>query len=547
MKFMEPRVILIGLDGINLYVTNKYMLPKLRKRELFIARLKSLIPPLTASAWMSIATGLSPGETGVLDYLNRKPNSYSVKPVSAYDYLGRSIWDIASLHGLKSIIIDYPCLYPPYTINGIITSGVGSPKRASKPQATLLELYKYLGDLWFEVNYFYNSKYNNLDLFFEDILKSLEYKIKQDLYLIDKNEDFNLFFSVISHTDWLFHRCWHIIYPNHPLRKKLSNEMKSLYNYMINYFFSEILGYLNEIILKFNSEANIFILSDHGFGSNYMVVNGAEIIRRLKLSKIVRPMEKILLENVRDIMSLAGIKIRLPTRRLKSKNENSLVGDRLISKIRIREDVLVDPQESILYLLPQTNCALALYVNLIGRDPIGKVPLEKYYLVKSYVRDRIYEMLSEVGVKALILFPQEIYRGSRLSLLPDILIFIERGGGVITFDWNKRWLVRKTNYSKRYTGSHRVDGLFMALGPNIRSSACYEKGEVKMSMNICDIVPLVSYMLDLPLYEGTGSTIDFKSIIIGKKDKLTYMSEQDKLLLNIWRARKKIEIVNDNC
>jgi len=149
------RVSLIGLDGGTWDVLNNLVdsgiVPNIRRmiEEGVSGELKSLAPPVTGGVWLSLATGLHPGFTGVLDFL--KYEGGSLKPVSSKEYRGIALWDILGTHKRRSIVIDWPTLYPAYPINGIMVS---SWLGLSTYQASIANTIESLvGDYDIVVNY----------------------------------------------------------------------------------------------------------------------------------------------------------------------------------------------------------------------------------------------------------------------------------------------------------------------------------------------------------------------------------------------------------
>ncbi len=112
------KLLIIGLDG----ATWDVLMPLIRNNRLPIFKklvkngsygiLESTIPPVTGAAWLSLATGKTPGKTGVIDFLNRKDRSYKLYPTSSADFKGRSFWDYLSKANKKVGIFNYPCYFP---------------------------------------------------------------------------------------------------------------------------------------------------------------------------------------------------------------------------------------------------------------------------------------------------------------------------------------------------------------------------------------------------------------------------------------------------
>jgi len=74
----RPKTLIIGLDGATFDVIDPLVrdgvLPTIGRLRAsgMSAPLTSVYPPVTGPAWASLATGKSPGKTGVFDFLNRR-------------------------------------------------------------------------------------------------------------------------------------------------------------------------------------------------------------------------------------------------------------------------------------------------------------------------------------------------------------------------------------------------------------------------------------------------------------------------------------------
>ncbi|MBZ0271562.1 alkaline phosphatase family protein [bacterium] len=78
----EPKVIILGFDGMDLRLVHKYMdeglMPNMQKLQGtgHLGRLDTTNPSESPVAWASFAVGGNPGKTGIYDFLRRMPGSY---------------------------------------------------------------------------------------------------------------------------------------------------------------------------------------------------------------------------------------------------------------------------------------------------------------------------------------------------------------------------------------------------------------------------------------------------------------------------------------
>ncbi|MFC7058378.1 alkaline phosphatase family protein [Halovenus salina] len=125
--------IVLGLDGATWDILKPLIqegaLPNIERlrSDGHSGTLESTFPPITAPAWLSMATGQNPGKTGVFYFLNREDSeSFDFETLGSDKFHGQSFWDVFSAHEQSVGIFNYPMLYPPYEINGFMVSGLGS-------------------------------------------------------------------------------------------------------------------------------------------------------------------------------------------------------------------------------------------------------------------------------------------------------------------------------------------------------------------------------------------------------------------------------------
>ncbi len=141
------RAVLIGLDGLEPRLVEPMLergelpnLASLRARGSYM-RVATTSPAQTPVAWSSVATGTNPGGHGVFDFLRRDPATYlpdlalnkyerknAFTPPRAVNLRrGQTVWDLLDQAGLPSVVLRFPCTYPPSLRLGRMLSGMGVP------------------------------------------------------------------------------------------------------------------------------------------------------------------------------------------------------------------------------------------------------------------------------------------------------------------------------------------------------------------------------------------------------------------------------------
>lgn len=264
------RLLILGLDGASFDVLEPMMedgvIPNIKRLCNVGAHgpMQTIIPPVTAPAWLALATGLNPGKTGVFDYVNRASEDEPVfRPISSDDYRGRSVWDYLGAKGLNVGIVSYPTLSPPPEVNGFVVSGMGGKKgNLCHPPQLEDELTEITGGYQTNLNLRQPKYKKDIGLFFEDIDRVLEIQGKSIKHLV-KTKNWDFVFAVLSLTDWMGHVLWKDIDPSHPLYDpKRSPSITSRFRET----WGKIDALIGELLSMVPDDTSFLIVSDHGMG-----------------------------------------------------------------------------------------------------------------------------------------------------------------------------------------------------------------------------------------------------------------------------------------
>lgn len=464
------KVIVIGLDGMSWGVLNKIIKDgELKALKEIVdggckASMRSIVPPVSEPAWISMATGLNPGKTGVIDFLNRvKRDEYRLIPVSSTYYKEKAIWDIASMYGLRVGVVNYPLLYPPYEVNGYMISGIGATdrKRITYPPDLIRELNDLVKGYEIDIDYM-NKRYDDLERFFSDILRIIRKRKNVITYLL-RTRPCELFFAVLSCTDWVLHLAWRIIDPQHPLHDKREHER--YYDKIIS-FFSEVDELFDDLLNLMSDDTILFIVSDHGFGPHCSVFN---LYAWLKL--------KGYLVEKRGL----GIIIRKTIDGVKRSWYNLIVGIKYIPD----PSSYIDFSKSIAFCLGHTIPFGGIYLSPYNNAEFTEV--------KRKLMSDIKLLEKQLDISIELYDPKEMYSGVKLELLPDLIMVVNGFKGAVIEDPLDKNIFSWSCFSKRHTGSHRLYGIFLAYGTHIKRGAYIEE------IQIYDVAPTILHVLGLPI------------------------------------------------
>ncbi len=152
-----PRVIILGLDGLDYDLTTRLMkegrlpgLSRLAKSGGF-ARLGTAIPAQSPVAWSDFTTGQDAGVHGIFDFIHRDPATMEpylstsrtdppklVLKLGGWQFPlsggkvellrhGRAFWEILEQHGVPTSVLRIPANFPPSGTAGHELSGMGTP------------------------------------------------------------------------------------------------------------------------------------------------------------------------------------------------------------------------------------------------------------------------------------------------------------------------------------------------------------------------------------------------------------------------------------
>jgi predicted AlkP superfamily phosphohydrolase/phosphomutase len=130
------RVLVLGLDGADWRICRPLMdqgrMPALARLvdEGAHGPLDSVIPPLSAPAWISFVLGSGPGRHGVTDFLERDARVYegtTGHTVTSHHYPKRTLLDLAGDRGLRVASVSVPMTYPSWELNGVMVAGGFTP------------------------------------------------------------------------------------------------------------------------------------------------------------------------------------------------------------------------------------------------------------------------------------------------------------------------------------------------------------------------------------------------------------------------------------
>jgi predicted AlkP superfamily phosphohydrolase/phosphomutase len=423
--------------------------------------LSSSIPCITVPAWTSMFASKDPGVLGFYGFRNRADYSYDRMSIATANAIHeRRVWDLVSENGKLSIVVGVPQTYPIKPLRGALISSFLTPNTDRQ--------YTYPNELRYEIDRVLDGRPYEVDVGqFRTDDKSFLLRQIQEMtakrfavvkYLVrEKAWDFFTFVEIgldrLHHGMWKF---WDATHPKHEPGNAFQDAIPDYYRYLDRQV-GEILGMLDD-------DTVVLVVSDHG----------------------VKAME-------------GGFAINEWLRReglLVLKEEPRYEG------IVPFEKVEVDWSKTTAW--GAGGYYARIFLNVEGREPLGKIPAGDY----EKVRDRITGMIEAIPdhqgtpMGSVVFKPQDLYREIRPpheggTIPPDLLVYLG----------NLRWRsLGSFGLPEIYTfendlgpddANHDQHGVFVLWDPRQNHGGRYVDG-----LQLMDVAPTVLDLMGLAVPSG---------------------------------------------
>lgn len=464
--------------------------------------LRSVLPPLSLPAWPSFATGTNPGKHGIYSFYTPKSGGYNMRPFSSQDIRGMTIWDYLDSIGKTSYLVNMPLTYPPYEINGVMVSGFpGStgkqePELYCFPESVAAELGAIAPHYKIEADNTRGFETGDEDQILEILCETLRERTKVVLHLL-RDKAWELFIAVFTCTDRVQHMFWRHMDPNHPAATPLG---RSRYGNVIDEFFQavdEVLGSMLELV---DERTTSIVVSDHGHSAQSAGVGVDQLLADIGMLKY-------------SASNRLGFTQATLYRKLAGTGLLRLAQQVIPKKIRSKIPTGIDFAHSMAYCYGFG----AINVNLKGREPAGFVEKDDYERVREELSHLLLSYVDPSTGKpivAKVYRREEIYRGDKLNLAPDILAVFHDGYGPRSWNLNGKAIQRidAREYASASgliqiikSGSHHwfssMDGIFFAGGNAIKQGARLEGAQ------LIDVAPTILHLLSVPIPKNMDGRI----------------------------------------
>ncbi len=493
------KTILLGLDGATFDNIRPWaeegLMPNFKKamEKGAWGELRSTIPPTTPPAWATTVTGKNPGKHGIFDF--RESFLYDPRRplISSRSIRAVKLWHILNHHGKKVGVMNVPITYPPEEVNGFMISGMMTPSpdhEYTYPAGLKEEIIREVGD------YVVNIDIPQYDVellgdalkFFVDMKYSFQKRRDAFFYLLE-NKEWDFFMPVFIITDRIGHLFWKYLseeskFYHHKNGPKIRDEIRDCYR-MVDDMFGALLD-------KLDDDTTLLVMSDHGFGYTYKWINVNRWLKDLGILSLQskESLKKALFFQIMAFNDSKIVKTLVP----------NFVQSAIRGKIRKgRSTLKTDVDSSIDW--PNTKAFFAsiptqgIFIN-INREGIGGIvdPGKEQGELRDLIKEKLHELKDpDTGEPAIqtVKFREEVYDGPYTELAPDIL-FVAHDYGYLgrQLFGAKTWIESSENLAN---GFHRMNGVFMAIGKNIKEGYRVEGAGLE------DIAPTILHTMGFPV------------------------------------------------
>ncbi len=482
LSALQP-TILLGIDGatfdiLDVLIAEGHM-PSLKRflEEGLRAKLLSTPHPLTPPAWTTVATGRTPGNHGIFDFIwaeERDGQAYFTLN-NFRDVKAETLWATVSRLGGSVTTLNYPFLSPPPKINGALVPGLVSWKhlrRGVYPPELYDRLLSLPGFNAKEVAWdFEREKKATKTIPKEEREEWITHHIRRErhwhdmfLYLLE-NESSDLSAILIDGVDKLQHICWDLLDP--ACRPAAFDAQQERERKLCLQYFQELDGFIGKVMEFAGEDVRIFMASDHGFGPTRKVF-------RLNLW-----LEK------RGYLKFPNVDVLDEREREKY--------DRMIQNHFIH----VDWDNTVAYA--QSAATNGIYIRVAAAGGRSGVKPEDYEALCDKITKQLLAERDPADGEPVVkhvLRKEEIFSGAHNERCPDLTVILHDYGFISTLNkepvhWDRDGEV---------AGTHRPEGIFCARGPGIPRAASITR------QDILDIAPTMMYSLGLAVpedYEGS--------------------------------------------
>ena len=495
----KTKMLVIGMDAgeqsIVLHWARKGVLPNIGALlNQGVAGITEGLPAFfVGSIWPSFSTSTGPMKHGRYNFKQLKPGTYeSPRFKCMTDLKRRPFWETLSSNGKRIAIIDVPKICLSENINGLhvvdwLTHDADPTGLKTYPESLARELTLRYGVNPLPKCDAKRSTVEEYLKFYDQLIHQIEIK---EAFVEDvlSRGSWDCVITVFSQSHCAGHQLWHF---NAPSSAHFNSEVFSQTGNLFKRVYQRFDEAVGKLIKAAGEDAKICLFTSHGMTNhhdgNYLL---PEILKRLEPAELnvsySSPSTKIL------SLARAFWQNFIP--------ENAR---RAFTKGAIKKLAFDVPSIRTCFKVPNNDVWGAVRINVIGREPKGKVALGKEYEhVCKTLKEGLLELVNaETGEKAVrnVYHCSEIYPGEDVRDFPDILIEWNHASAVAPL-YSKRMGRINVKYTGCRTGDHKPEGSFIYFQKGIQPKF------FDQSISIMDLGPTLCDILGVSLDNVDGKS-----------------------------------------
>lgn len=475
----KPKVLVVGWDGVPWELLRRFIdlgyLPNLKR---FMARaatgtLQSTIPPDTGPSWTSFATGATPSHHGIYGWFSYD-EGFQPHLITSRDIQVPTFYEALSRGGYRSILVNLPVSYPPRPLDGVVVADLLSPRPYIEPTSLshLLDGYRV----------FYDTTKQG-DALVEDII-DVERRRATVARGLFARERWDLFFTLVSGTDWVSHFCYRDLMRQTRLGKRAAHLFTMV---------DEDLGWSLDHLPP---TATVVLLSDHGFQAcdrsfdiNAWLAEAGFLKTRPRSKGASSGPNNGFTDTSPNEVQLPGTVVGLLEHFPRIRRTGAKLLRSVNRGVKVGSTVEVDQGKSLVFV--PRGYTYGAYVN---RDLVPSVE-DRRSIARGVIASlrALRDPASGGPVLEVVGSRDEVYGEGASDLAPDVL-FLPSPGIYVDHSmlYGARVHPREGNY-------HHPDGFFMAAGPDV--AAGRDLGRVPM-WNVAPTLLKLFGMEPIPTMDG---------------------------------------------
>lgn len=498
------RTLVIGLDGVCRSVLDPLIedgiTPTLAalSEDGAVGPLESQLPPWTPSAWPSMYTGVNPGKHGVYDFLHFEGYDWDV--VNRSHVKEFAVWELLSMHGFSSVVLNVPVTYPPREFDGVLVPGYVAPEDPEcHPPGVWDELDRVLDEYSLYANTLDSTAAD--DVVARDLVRLTQMRGEAFRYLVSEYEpDFG--FVQFQSTDTVFHE-----FPDEEsVVRRVFRAVDREVDRILDPCDAELTLVVSDHgigqMAGYEFRVNDF-LHDEGFIQTIAAGEGMPSWQSITRHSDERDRRHVDVEFLATTAVERAARVGITSQRIGAILRRLGLEDRVLDVVPV--DLIragteqVDFEASTAYM--RTRTEMGVRINLEGREPDGVVSRDAYEQVRTELIEVLERVETPTGdpVFEAVHRREAVFDGPYLEDAPDVVTVPTRFDhflvatlkGAIFGDPTEPW-------------EHKRDGIVIAAGEGVDPTTDLD------GAHLFDVAPTILSSFGLPIGERMdGSPLPF--------------------------------------